>query len=95
LLGTSKQLISFNGLTGWKARTAGEEGIALDKELKWTRGACLAKDLDPTTLVAIPDRDMESIDTILPLAGKTGASPGLPAILCSKSGNSFISNIFI
>jgi hypothetical protein len=65
--------------------------MTFDEELKWTRGARFAKDLDPTKLVAIPDRDMESIATILPLAGETGASPGLPAILCCKSSNSFIS----
>ena len=52
-----------------------------DEELKWTRGACLAEDLDPTALVT-PGCDMESIDTILPLAGETGAFPGLPGILC-------------
>jgi len=56
--------------------------MVLDEEFKWTRGACLAKDLDSTARVATPGGDMESIDTILPLAGETGASPGLPGILC-------------
>ena len=56
--------------------------MVLEEGLKWTRGACLAKDLDPATRLATPGRDMESIGTILPLAGETGASPGLPGILC-------------
>ena len=45
---------------------------------------CLAKNMYLTTLVVIPGRIMESIDTTLPLSGEIGASPGLPGILCCR-----------